>query len=98
MYVCAYHYIYGAYNNTNMSMTNMKVIIAGSRNFNDYDKLFQVCTRTLLNKNEIKIVSGTANGADKLGEKFAIVDVFISPTLCSVYILIYNFSVLVLNK
>jgi hypothetical protein len=50
----------------------MKVIIAGSRNFNDYDKLFQVCTRTLLNKNEIEIVSGTANGADKLGEKFAI--------------------------
>lgn len=72
MYVCAYHHIYNTCNNKNMSMTNMKVIIAGSRNFNDYDKLSKVCTRTLLNKNEIEIVSGTANGADKLGEKFAI--------------------------
>ena len=49
----------------------MKVIIAGSRGFNDYEKLCTVCNFTLSNQSEIEIVSGTARGADKLGEKYA---------------------------
>ncbi len=49
----------------------MKVIIAGGRNFNDYGKLFQFCNNILFKQTEVEIVSGTANGADKLGEKYA---------------------------
>lgn len=49
----------------------MKVIIAGGRNFNDYEKLCQFCDKALSKQTEIEIVSGTANGADKLGEKYA---------------------------
>lgn len=50
----------------------MKVIIAGGRKFNDYDLLYKNCDKVLrIKKNEIEIVSGTANGADKLGERYA---------------------------
>ena len=49
----------------------MKVIIAGGRKFNDYDLLCQNCDKALSLQTEIEIVSGTANGADKLGEKYA---------------------------
>ena len=49
----------------------MKVIIAGSRTFNNYNLLCQNCDRALSFQTEIEIVSGTANGADKLGEKYA---------------------------
>lgn len=49
----------------------MKVIIAGGRNFNDYEKLCQICDNALSKQTEVEIVSGTANGADKLGEKYA---------------------------
>ena len=49
----------------------MKVIIAGSRDFNDYNKLCHYCDYLLQNQTEIEIVSGTARGADKLGEKYA---------------------------
>lgn len=49
----------------------MKVIIAGGRNFNDYPQLCQICDKALSLQKEIEIVSGTANGADKLGEKYA---------------------------
>ena len=59
------------------------MIIAGGRNFSDYTKLrketlaaiktcateFYNCDR--INKDLVTIVSGHANGADKLGEKFA---------------------------
>lgn len=48
----------------------MKVIIAGGRTFNDYDSLLQKCDYFLSQQTEIEIVSGTANGADKLGEKY----------------------------
>jgi hypothetical protein len=52
----------------------MKVIIAGSRNFNDYNSLCDFCDKILVNKidSEIEIVSGTAMGADSLGERYAI--------------------------
>lgn len=49
----------------------MKVIIAGSRKFNNYELLKEKCDKILVNQNEIEIVSGTARGADKLGEKYA---------------------------
>ena len=51
-----------------------KVIVAGSRGFNDYKllrrKLIHFLSR--YNPSDIEIVSGGANGADRLGEKFAI--------------------------
>ena len=48
-----------------------RVIIAGGRDFNDFRLLCKVCMHMLQNKTNVEIVSGTANGADKLGEKFA---------------------------
>lgn len=49
-----------------------KVIIAGGRDFDNYEALKTVCTRILHNKDFIEVVSGTADGADTLGEEFAI--------------------------
>ena len=49
-----------------------KVIIAGGRDFDDYELLRDKCRKLLTNKERIVIVSGTANGADKFGEVFAI--------------------------
>ena len=49
----------------------MKVIIAGGRNYNDYEFLRQKCDKILKGQSSVEIVSGTANGADKLGEKYA---------------------------
>ncbi len=49
----------------------MKVIIAGGRSFDNYELLCEKCTKILSNSKDIEIVSGTANGADKLGERFA---------------------------
>lgn len=49
----------------------MKVIIAGSRNFNDYEKLKEVCDFMLSRQTDIEIVSGVARGADLLGERYA---------------------------
>ena len=49
----------------------MRIIIAGGRDFNDYDLLCQKLDKILSNQTEIEIVSGTAKGADKLGERYA---------------------------
>lgn len=50
-----------------------KLIIAGSRDFNDYEFLKTKISFLLQNvKEEIEIVSGRAKGADKLGERFAL--------------------------
>lgn len=49
----------------------MKVIVAGSRDFNDYDTLKKVCDFMLSRQDEVEIVSGTASGADQLGERYA---------------------------
>ena len=51
-----------------------RVIIAGSCSFNDYDKLKESCDNLLFRKrltHSIVIISGTAIGADTLGEKYA---------------------------
>ena len=49
----------------------MKVIIAGGRTFNDYEYLCKICDHMLSQQTNIEIVSGTAGGADKLGERYA---------------------------
>jgi predicted Rossmann fold nucleotide-binding protein DprA/Smf involved in DNA uptake len=49
----------------------MKIIIAGGRTLNDYELLCQNCDKAFSLQTEIEIVSGMANGADKLGEKYA---------------------------
>ena len=57
-------------------MKELRIIIAGSRDFNDY-KLLKTSMRDILKNislddiNKIKIISGTARGADQLGERFA---------------------------
>lgn len=57
-------------------MRDLKVIVAGSRYFNDYKKLeknLDNLVNYLKNKkyNIIQIVSGTCKGADLLGERYA---------------------------
>jgi hypothetical protein len=56
-------------------MKEFRLIIAGSRSFNDYMLLEQTCDYLLAGKVKagysITIVSGTANGADTLGEQYA---------------------------
>lgn len=48
------------------------VIIAGTRSFNNYELLKNKCDSILSNiKVPIRIVSGTAQGGDKLGERYA---------------------------
>lgn len=49
----------------------MKVIIAGGRDFTDYDLLVKKCDNILQNQSDITIISGTAKGADSLGERYS---------------------------
>jgi len=50
----------------------MNILIAGSRNFNDYNFLKEEVNNILINKyDNITIISGCAKGVDKFGEKFA---------------------------
>jgi hypothetical protein len=49
----------------------IRVIIAGGRDFQDLDKLVEVCDRVFKDYQQVEIVSGVANGADKLGELYA---------------------------
>ena len=50
----------------------MKLIIAGGRDFDDYPLMKSKLDNILETVDEqIEIVSGTANGADKLGEQYA---------------------------
>lgn len=48
-----------------------KVIIAGGREFNDYDLLKTKCDSILSNLEDVIIISGDCRGTDKLGEKYA---------------------------
>ena len=53
---------------------NYRLVVAGSRNFNDYSLLCTTLDEVvgeLKSEYNVTIVSGTANGADKLGEKYA---------------------------
>ena len=59
-------------------MKELRAIIAGSRDFDDFPKLMNSCIDILFkiteqhsDLNKIRIVSGTARGADQLGEQYA---------------------------
>jgi hypothetical protein len=51
----------------------MKVIIAGGRDFNNYELLKQKCDTIFANidKSQLIIITGKASGADSLGERYA---------------------------
>ena len=58
-----------------MTRDSFRVIVAGSRSFNDYTVLQMACEKLLAKKKQthnIVIISGTARGADSLGEKYAL--------------------------
>ena len=53
---------------------NFRLVVAGSRDFNDYGMLCSALDEVIADlkaEYNVTIVSGTANGADKLGEKYA---------------------------
>ena len=56
-------------------MKELRMIIAGSRTFNDYkllkQSIFNIFKDKHIKRNDVRIISGTANGADKLGERYA---------------------------
>lgn len=54
-------------------MNEVRVIIAGGRDFTDYHKLktHMNCLLQLLDKSQVEIISGGAKGADSLGERYA---------------------------
>lgn len=57
-----------------MERPSYKVIIAGTRSFDDYSLLCSFCDKCLSRKgltHDIIVVSGTARGADRLGERYA---------------------------
>lgn len=49
----------------------MKIVIAGGRDFNDYELLKSSCDLLFKSYEDVEIVSGTARGADSLGEQYA---------------------------
>lgn len=48
-----------------------RVVVAGSRDFKDYDRLAAELDKFLKGKENVTIVSGTARGADRMGEQYA---------------------------
>ena len=48
-----------------------RLVVAGSRDFDDYALLSAELDKLLVGKTNITIVSGTARGADRLGERYA---------------------------
>lgn len=59
-------------------MKELRAIIAGSRDFDDFPKLMNSCIDILFkiteqndNLDKIRIASGAARGADRLGEQYA---------------------------
>ncbi|PSB00485.1 DUF2493 domain-containing protein [Merismopedia glauca] len=49
----------------------LKVIVAGSRSFSDFGLLSERLDFYLQHHQAVEIVSGTARGADRLGERYA---------------------------
>ena len=49
----------------------MRIIIAGSRCFSDYEMLKEYCDKILVNQKDVTILCGLAKGADMLGKKYA---------------------------
>lgn len=61
-----------------IEIKELRIIIAGSRDFNDFEMLFKnvetIQNEIITKRNDISevvIISGTARGADKLGELYA---------------------------
>jgi len=57
-----------------MIKSTFRVIVAGSRSFNDYAVLRMACDKLLARKKHthtIVIISGMAKGADTIGEQYA---------------------------
>jgi hypothetical protein len=54
-----------------MENNTFKVIVAGGRDFFDYDLMKRKLDVILSKKDNVVIVSGTAKGADSLGERYA---------------------------
>lgn len=52
-------------------MKEKRIIVAGTRNFQDYNLLKEILVSYINSDENIVIVSGCANGADTLGERFA---------------------------
>lgn len=55
-------------------ISEYRVIIAGSRSFSDYELLRAKCDSILAPKagtHDVVVLSGTAKGADRLGERYA---------------------------
>jgi hypothetical protein len=50
---------------------SFKVVIAGTRHFNDYKLLQETADFVLSKQTDVEIVSGGCRGADKLGERYA---------------------------
>lgn len=51
---------------------DLRIIVAGSRTFNDYDLLESTLSDYLKENNDnATIISGAARGADQIGERFA---------------------------
>ncbi len=53
----------------------IKVVIAGCRDYNNYDEAtgyIDYCLSHIMSENDIIIVSGCASGADALGERYAL--------------------------
>lgn len=49
----------------------MRIVIAGSRGFADYERLAYVMDKLTVNQSDVTVISGTATGADTLGERWA---------------------------
>lgn len=50
---------------------NINCIIAGGRDFTNYDSLKKAMATVKFGNNDVTIISGTARGADSLGERYA---------------------------
>ncbi len=48
-----------------------RIIVAGSRDFCDYFLLRETLDTYLSDKTDVTLISGTAKGADRLGERYA---------------------------
>lgn len=49
----------------------MRLIVAGSRTFNDYERAATAIALMIMNEPDSTIISGGARGADAIGERYA---------------------------
>ncbi len=51
--------------------TMTRIIVAGSRGFSEYARMEKILDAYIKERKDIAIISGTARGADRLGERYA---------------------------